>query len=33
MRSLFWQEENCDVIAPATDMFIVYHETLKEASQ
>jgi len=23
MRSLFWREENCDVIASATDMFIV----------
>jgi len=33
MRSLFWREENCDVIASAIDMFIVYHGTLKEASQ
>jgi len=33
MRSLFWREENCDVIASATDMFIVYHVTMKEASR
>jgi len=33
MRSLFWREENCDVIASVTGMFIVYHVTLKEASR
>jgi len=33
MRSLFLREENCDVIASATDMFIVYHVTLKEGSR
>ena len=33
MRSLSLREEECDVIASATDMFIVYHVTLKEASR
>ena len=33
MRSLFLREEKCDFIASATDMFIVYHVTLKEATR